>query len=918
MSLIDMTDQWVIPSLIFLVDWSIRWGLLLAMLWIVLALRPPRRASVRYLSCVGALGVGLLLPAVPRWGTATIAWPSWKPRQSIGSWTVPSVRPHGLTPAAAGASTTASTPVVPAGPAIPRRLISEPPSRAAELPKPTIGMWRLIALAIGAVWAWVTVILCVQLIGGRLLLARLRIGVAEADAASLRLLDACRRDLGLAREVRIAVHWAVASPVTLGGRSALVVVPPDWPGWCEADRRACLLHELTHLAHRDDWVKLVQEIVRIPFFFHPLVRWLLLRLDYERELLCDEKVVALGTDPVGYAQLLLDLAQRPGRLLIFTRARCAGWLPFLERGTVANRIQRLLGVDVTRHVESSGFTARGILLAGVAAIGVALAIGGVRFRAGEARAAEQVTPRAGAPEAKAPGKSEKQSPGRIRGVVLDPAGRPVAGAAVVIGVKMRGAQRAADLPDTDRHILESDADGRFECPAPNGRYTGYLYAYKEGFAPAAALYGPPESELQPPPQLRLAKPQPFQAKLIDGKGSPIANSDVRITMLAAGPFEDEGGSRVGINIELIRWEFIRGSPLQPVYSAGTDHEGNVVFPALREGGGMQFDAIDGNSRRVWRIAPEELRGHRMLVEHGFAARANNGPAILTLKPAARVAGQLISKVPGVSVAGLHVFLQSNARSLRHQALDAAVDSEGRFAIDGLDEGLVDVYVWGRASDDPWAYHAALEVPSRSGEVTEVKIDLVRGVEVEGRVFVQGTKQPVQNAEVVGRELTHLQETGAGRSATTDAEGRYHFRLPPGKARLYIFGTPPGYTTQTDNVSGTTVTLPDGVLHFEAPPLEAVPALTVRGRVLDATGAAVPGVQVVGTCAAGVCRPFPGKAVVTDAEGKFRVPSGQYNTIPIGQIARLLIRLRDGSEHEAPAIPAADGSVTIKLAALQRR
>ncbi len=482
----------------------------------------------------------------------------------------------------------------------------------------------------------------------------------EADSASLRLLDACRRQLGLARAVGIAVHRAVASPVTLGGRTALVVVPPDWAAWCEADRRACLVHELTHLAHCDDWVKLVQEIVRIPFFFHPMVNWVLSRLDRERELLCDEAVVALGTDPVGYAQLLFDLARRPGRLLLFTRPRCAGWLPFLDRGTVADRIQRLLEVNMTRHVDSSGFTPRGVLVAGVAAIGVALAVGGVRFRAGEARAAEQVAPRPGAPEAKTPGKGEKLNAGRIRGVVLDPAGRPVAGAAVVIGVKMGGWQRTADSPDTGRHILESDATGRFECPAPDGQYTAYLYAYKEGFAPTAALFSPPESELRPPPQLRLAKPQPFRARLNDGKGSPIANADVRITMLATGPFEDEGGARVGISFEHIRWEFVRGSALESIYAAKTDNEGNVIFPALREGGGVQFDAIDGNGRRSWRIARDKLRGHRMLVERGFASRANDGPAILTLIPAARISGRVISKLPDVAVAGLHAFVRSNA------------------------------------------------------------------------------------------------------------------------------------------------------------------------------------------------------------------------------------------------------------------
>jgi hypothetical protein len=32
MSLHDVTNHWVVPGLAFLADWSIRWGMLLAML----------------------------------------------------------------------------------------------------------------------------------------------------------------------------------------------------------------------------------------------------------------------------------------------------------------------------------------------------------------------------------------------------------------------------------------------------------------------------------------------------------------------------------------------------------------------------------------------------------------------------------------------------------------------------------------------------------------------------------------------------------------------------------------------------------------------------------------------------------------------------------------------------------------------
>ena len=56
MSLLYVVDHWLVPGLEFLADWSIRWGLLLAVLLSWLALLPPRRAATRY-------GVGIVLLA---------------------------------------------------------------------------------------------------------------------------------------------------------------------------------------------------------------------------------------------------------------------------------------------------------------------------------------------------------------------------------------------------------------------------------------------------------------------------------------------------------------------------------------------------------------------------------------------------------------------------------------------------------------------------------------------------------------------------------------------------------------------------------------------------------------------------------------------------------------------------------------
>jgi beta-lactamase regulating signal transducer with metallopeptidase domain len=264
------------------------------------------------------------------------------------------------------------------------------PERSASAQKPAgpkatgLDAWRLGALAVAAVWALVVLVLILRLAGGWLMLARLVRGAAEVGSNSDGILNECRAALGLSRPVSLTVHRGVASPVVVGGLRAVVLVPIDWGDWPEPHRRACLLHELAHLARYDDWFKLAQEILRVPFFFHPLVHWLLTRLDRERELLCDEMTVALGSDPVAYAHLLLDLGRRPGRRFSVTPQSRIGSLPFLDRRTVAVRIERLLEDDMPRTL-SRPSPARSLVVCAVS-LAAALAVGGLRVQAIRAQA----------------------------------------------------------------------------------------------------------------------------------------------------------------------------------------------------------------------------------------------------------------------------------------------------------------------------------------------------------------------------------------------------------------------------------------------------------------------------------------------------------------------------------------------------
>jgi protocatechuate 3,4-dioxygenase beta subunit len=894
----SLTDAWINPGLAILVDWSIRWGIVLAVLAAWFRLRPPRRAETRHLLCLSALVAGVLLPLAPRWGDAAIPWPS----RQAESVPIPAFIPGG--PEAMPVLPIEITQQAPQPRAREDAARVEPARRVAPLEpiRPTsapLDVRRMAALFAAGAWGAVMLTMLVRLVCGKLMLFRLRRGAVMLDQGSDGLLGECRTVLGLSRSVGLAVHPAVATPVVIGGLRPLVLVPSDWRDWPESHRRGCLLHELAHLARYDDWAKLVQELVRAPLFFHPLVRWLLARLDRERELLCDEAAVALGSDPVEYARLLLDMARRPGRLVPVIPFTRHGWLPFLDRRTVEVRIERLLEADM-RSTFSRPSAVRSMFFGGLA-LAAALAVGGLRVHAVVAEPPK---------EAKSP--ATKDAPREVRGVVLDPDGKPVAGATIVAG--------ATDPGKAGHEVIMTDVDGRFTwLPSAATKYIG-LVASKAGFA-ASAFKAPLHPDNFKDLKLRLGKPETFAALLVDVDGKPIAGAKLRIDTMATGSVQkDNNGfsSTVMINYTYVPREVVEGSPVEDQFTTTTDSTGSFTFKACPPGAGLKL-AVTTFDGRAMRIKPgavsDSLR--RSMHDQGFAtAPPGENPRLMTI-PAARVSGRVVSKVPDVDVDGLRVEYRASApvgqyRPSGNAGAHTQTDSEGRFVFEDLSEGTINVLVEGAGVNERWTHRAAENVGLSSGVTSEVTIELIRGVDVLGMVVAQGTEAPVAGARVASYGPCRPHTSYSPFSVKTDARGRYRYRLPSGETSFLVAELPDGFTNLPDKGSTRTVTIPDDVARFQVPPIEVVAAVTVRGKVVDATGSPIVGAKVVGNCEGGICRPFPGSEVLTDGRGEFRLPPGFNNTVAIGRAARLLIRLNDGVEHEAAATPADDGWVVVKL------
>ena len=83
---------------------------------------------------------------------------------------------------------------------------------------------------------------------------------------------------------------------------------------------AILLHELAHLRRWDDWTNLIQKIVGAVLFFHPAVWWIEKKLALEREMACDDLVLAKTASPRAYAECLVSLAEKS----LLRRGLCSG------------------------------------------------------------------------------------------------------------------------------------------------------------------------------------------------------------------------------------------------------------------------------------------------------------------------------------------------------------------------------------------------------------------------------------------------------------------------------------------------------------------------------------------------------------------------------------------------------------------
>ncbi len=183
------------------------------------------------------------------------------------------------------------------------------------------------------------------------------------------LIDRIVRFSGARRKAVIGISPLVKIPVSIGFFRPVIIFPSHLIDRLDFEEiRTITLHELAHIQRYDDWSNLFQKLVQAVLFFHPAVILIGRQMDLEREIACDEWVVANTGHPKQYARTLTRLVQLTSE----------NWNPLLASGAALYKKQlykRLEQILSSRKKSRSRLSRlRVLMMAGILALTVVLTV----------------------------------------------------------------------------------------------------------------------------------------------------------------------------------------------------------------------------------------------------------------------------------------------------------------------------------------------------------------------------------------------------------------------------------------------------------------------------------------------------------------------------------------------------------------
>jgi beta-lactamase regulating signal transducer with metallopeptidase domain len=375
------------------------------------------------------------------------------------------------------------------------------PGDAAAVQLPPLVLPRApwwLAVSVASLWAaWTTLAVC-QAAAGFVRVQRARHNGVPLPAGRedrLRHWPAIR---ATGRRVRMIASNEVRLAAVLGlGAPTIAIAPGALEMLDDEALDHVLLHEWAHVQRRDDVTRLLQVAVRAAAGVHPAIWWIGRRMDIEREVACDDRVIQITGGAKRYAACLTQVAAAaPGpHSLLFAPGA-------LRHSQLRERVKRLLdgrrNISTTRSAASLAavmpvLAAITLAAASVELVGTAPAIA----RALEAREQAMTTTNANSSTAALQQADDVASPGRA-------SHQPASGVSAPLPVSPDGAvpvRRQTPALDTAAQVSGASrrpASKAATEPLPSVALTAPLSSHilhitAAGLSPAAAAISPREA-----------------------------------------------------------------------------------------------------------------------------------------------------------------------------------------------------------------------------------------------------------------------------------------------------------------------------------------------------------------------------------------------------------------------------------------
>jgi beta-lactamase regulating signal transducer with metallopeptidase domain len=213
------------------------------------------------------------------------------------------------------------------------------------------------SFAIAGLWALMSTVRAAQLAYSMVRLRAIARRSVPVESVPSTALDGSRPAL-------LCTSSDVLQPSVIGFFTPRILVPANlYPQLSSAELEQIVLHEREHLRRRDDWINLLQKLVLVLFPLNPVLFWVERRLCLERELACDDSVLAATNTPRSYATCLVRLAENR----IFGRQLPLALGAWGRKSELTHRVHHILEPTRKRLTQTQAALAVALIGTGLAA-----------------------------------------------------------------------------------------------------------------------------------------------------------------------------------------------------------------------------------------------------------------------------------------------------------------------------------------------------------------------------------------------------------------------------------------------------------------------------------------------------------------------------------------------------------------------